>query len=90
MIKVHYTAGGQEYRSSLASFLTQGKVPSTRIMKYLISVTELLIRKGVFGVNDLDELARAYEVYVTVHDIEITHPTETIDVTPKSITNGES
>jgi len=89
-MKIRYTTGGIEYRTSLSSLLTQGHVPSTRMMKYLIALTEILIEARIVDAKKLSKLASAYEVNVEVHEIELIKTSSTIDVTPKKITDGKS
>ncbi len=90
MIYIHYTSAGEERRGSLTSLLTQEKVPSTRMMKYLIAQTELLVGKGLFDAKDLNYIAKAYEVSVTVHKIVMTGADlhNPIDITPKELPDG--
>lgn len=81
-IRIHYYSGGEHHVSSVSGLLTQGKEPSTRMMKYLIALTEVLIEKNVLTAKDLTRIARAYEVDVTVAEIEIKN---FLDISPKGL-----
>lgn len=69
MVRVQYIRDGKEYEGSIEQLLVYSGSASTRMMKYLIALTTILVRKGILGCRDLEDLARAYQVDVQVKTI---------------------
>ncbi len=65
-VRVRYIQEGREQESSIEKLLVYSGSASTRSMKYLIALTEIMIRKSIIGPSELQDLAESYQVHVKV------------------------
>lgn len=76
-VRVRYFYNHSEYESSVEQLLVHSGSASTRMMKYLIALTEVLLSKKLIDKHDLNHLAHAYQA--DVHVIAIVLDATNID-----------
>jgi hypothetical protein len=75
-VRVRYLRHGEICEGSVEELLVHSGGASTRMMKYLIALTGILLRKKTLNVHDLNHLAHAYQADVKVLEVNL----DTVDV----------